>query len=303
MTRRTALGAFAAASLRGAGEPPIRTLRVTILSTMLADRGIGEWGFGALVEANGRKILFDTGARPQTVLNNAREMNVELSDVTDVILSHNHGDHTGGFLTLREVFGKKNRNALSRAWVAEGIFLASRKGTPMPAAKAVFEDGGGSFEFLKGPREIFPGAWLTGPVPRKHPEKNWSGNVRSADTIPEDQSLVLDTVKGLVVVAGCGHAGIINTLEHARETVRNAPVHAAIGGFHLFNASDETLAWTADHLKRMGLAHFLGAHCTGIEAVYKIRGAVGLSRRTCAVGSVGGVFDLEKGLLPGALAG
>ncbi len=302
MTRRSLTAILAGAPFaRGAADPPVRSLKVTVLSTMLADRGIGEWGFAALVEANGRRILFDTGARPDTVLSNAREMKIDLSDVTDVILSHNHGDHTGGLMTMREVLGARNRKALSRAWVGKGIFLP-RGGSPMPAAKSVYEKGGGSFEILDAPREVFPGAWLTGPVPRRHPEKNWSGNVGSGDTIPEDQSLVLDTVKGLVVVAGCGHAGIVNTLEYAREKVRKAPVYAAIGGFHLFNATDEHLEWTAGHLKSMGLVHFLGAHCTGIEAVYKVRAAVGLTRRTCAVGAVGGVFDLDTGLAPGVLA-
>jgi 7,8-dihydropterin-6-yl-methyl-4-(beta-D-ribofuranosyl)aminobenzene 5'-phosphate synthase len=162
-----------------------------------------------------------------------------------------------------------------------------------------YEALGGSFKVLREPAEIFPGAWLTGPVPRRHPERNWSGN----DSVPEDQSLVLDTVKGLVVVAGCGHAGIINTFDYARQKVRpGTPVHAAIGGFHLFSASEDTLAWTTGEMKKAGLQHFLGAHCTGIEAVYRIRERTGLGRRTCVVGAVGGIFDLDKGIAPGVIA-
>ncbi len=88
---------------------PVKTLEVTVLSTMLTDRaGVGEWGFSALVEVHGRRILFDTGARPDTVLQNARELKIDLSDVTDVILSHHHGDHVGGLLTLRRELMKKN---------------------------------------------------------------------------------------------------------------------------------------------------------------------------------------------------
>src|SRR4051812_32810909 len=75
----------------------VQSLDVKVLSTMLADMdGIGEWGFSALVVADGHRILFDTGARPETVLNNARELKVDLTNVPDVILTHNHGDHTGG---------------------------------------------------------------------------------------------------------------------------------------------------------------------------------------------------------------
>ena len=103
-------------------------------------------------------------------------------------------------------------------------------------------------------------------------------------------------------ISGCGHAGIINTLEYARETVRQAPVHAALGGFHLFLASDDHLAWTAGELRAMRLEHFLGAHCTGIEAVYQLREAAGLTRETAVVGAVGASFSLATGIDPLLLA-
>ena len=68
---------------------------------LTSDEGIGEWGFSAVVEADGHRILFDTGARPDTVLNNAKELGVDLANITEVVLSHNHSDHTGGLMTLR----------------------------------------------------------------------------------------------------------------------------------------------------------------------------------------------------------
>src|ERR1700761_5984002 len=74
----------------------VKALKVTVLSTMLADDGIGEWGFAALVEADGRRILVDTGARPDTVLINARELGIDLSHVPTVVLTHFHDDHIGG---------------------------------------------------------------------------------------------------------------------------------------------------------------------------------------------------------------
>ena len=288
---------------------------MTILSTMLADtRGLGEWGFAALVEADGRRLLFDTGARPETVLNNARELGIDLSGVTEVVLSHNHGDHTGGLLTLRRELMKTNPAALSRAYVGAGIFLPrpgddGRETNETLALKGPYEATGGTFVEVDRPVELFPGAWLTGPVPRRHPERNWSGRgkVRTAeglveDTIPEDQSLVLDTGRGLIVVTGCGHAGVVNTLEYAREAVREAPVHALLGGLHLFAADEATLDWTAERLEEMGLANLLGAHCTGIETVYGLRRRLGLDRKSCVVGAVGAGFDLEGGIRPGTIA-
>jgi 7,8-dihydropterin-6-yl-methyl-4-(beta-D-ribofuranosyl)aminobenzene 5'-phosphate synthase len=297
------------------GPAPVRSLRVVVLSTMLADlQGVGEWGFAALVEADGHRLLFDTGARPGTVLANARELGIDLSGVTEVVLSHHHRDHTGGLLTLRRELMKDNPKALSRAFVGAGIFLARPRddggeSNTTIALRAPYEATGGTFVEVAGPTEIFPGAWLTGPVPRTHPERNWSGasRVRTSeglveDTIPEDMSLVLDTRKGLVVVSGCGHAGVVNTLEYARGAVRRAPVHAAVGGFHLFAADDAALDWTAGKLRGMGLGHLLGAHCTGIEAVHALRGRLDLDRRTCVVGAVGSRFDLDDGIHPGTIA-
>jgi len=117
-----ALAAFAAIARpglarAGAAEeaPRVRTLRVTVLSTMLADtKGIGEWGFAARVEADGHRLLFDTGARPDTVLANARELRIDLSTVEEVVLSHHHGDHTGGLLTLRRAQMAIKSTALCR---------------------------------------------------------------------------------------------------------------------------------------------------------------------------------------------
>ena len=113
-----------AQSPASATHPQVKTVKVTILSTMLADEGIGEWGFAALVESDGHRILVDTGARPETVLSNARELHVDLSDVSEVILTHNHDDHVGGLLTLRRAFMKQNAKALSIAHVGRGIFYS-----------------------------------------------------------------------------------------------------------------------------------------------------------------------------------
>jgi 7,8-dihydropterin-6-yl-methyl-4-(beta-D-ribofuranosyl)aminobenzene 5'-phosphate synthase len=142
-----------------------------------------------------------------------------------------------------------------------------------------------------------------------HPERNWSVSTQLQspagpveDTVPEDSSIVVQTAQGLVVVSGCGHAGIVNTLEYAQKSIQQAPVHAAIGGFHLFAASDETLAWTASKLKDARVQYFLGAHCTGIESVFRIRQALALPRRSAVVGAVGASFTLGKGIDPKALA-
>ena len=293
-----------------------RALRVTVLSTMLTDHtGIGEWGFAALVEVDGRRLLFDTGERPETVLQNARELGIDLSSVTEIVLSHHHADHAGGIMTLRRALAKQNPAALSRVHVAEGIFLdrtapdGGAQGNSMKALRAAYEATGGTFVVHSRPSEILPGVWVSGPVPRPHPERNWphAGRIKSPqgmveDSIPEDMSLYIDTSHGLVVITGCGHAGTINTVQHARSVVREAPAYGLIGGLHLFASSDQEVEWTATKLKEFGLAHLLGAHCTGIEAVYRLREVAGLSRKTAVVGAVGSSFSLDGGIDPLALA-
>jgi 7,8-dihydropterin-6-yl-methyl-4-(beta-D-ribofuranosyl)aminobenzene 5'-phosphate synthase len=122
------------------------------------------------------------------------------------------------------------------------------------------------------------------------------------DDVPEDSSLVFDTDRGLVVLSGCGHAGIANTLEYARSIVRNAPVHAAIGGWHMFHLDDAKLEWTAGKLREFGVENFLGAHCTGIEPVYRIRQLNRMPREKCVAGAVGSRFELGKGIDPGLIA-
>ena len=164
----------------------VHTLEVTLLSTMLVGdaMGMGEWGFSALVEADGRRVLLDTGAHPDTVLQNAHDLKIDLSDVKEVILTHNHWDHVSGLMSLRKEMMKTNPAAMSVVHVARGIFY-SRPGkqgeeNTMIALKKDYEATGGQFIEHDGAAELLPGWWLTGPVPRKYPEHNWSstGNYR-----------------------------------------------------------------------------------------------------------------------------
>jgi 7,8-dihydropterin-6-yl-methyl-4-(beta-D-ribofuranosyl)aminobenzene 5'-phosphate synthase len=293
----------------------VKALKVTVLSTMLADQGLGEWGYSALVEVDGRKFLFDTGAHPDVVLKNAKTLGIDLSDVEDVVISHNHDDHTGGLIALRRELMKKNPRAMSRVHVSANIFQRRVKAdgsddnglTPL---RAEYERLGGSFILHEGPVELIPGVWFTGPVPRKYPETNWdadgvklhtaAGNV--TDTMPEDAALVFATADGLVVLTGCGHAGIINISEYAQQIAGPAPVFTVIGGLHLFAKSDDVVDWTGEQLRRLGVKFMLAGHCTGIEATMRLRTAIGLTRKTAPVSSVGSSFTLGKGIQPGDIA-
>src|SRR5688572_5146167 len=291
-----------------------KSVDVRILSTMLADDGFGEWGFAALVTVDGRRILFDTGANEDTVQRNLKALKLDLADVDTVILSHNHWDHVTGLLPLRRQYMEKSPKALSRVYGGIGISWPRISPTgqvddTLARIRKEYTASGGVFTDVAKPIELMPGVWLTGPVPRVHPERNWSGTGRLRsptgdveDTVPEDMALVIQTDQELVYVFGCGHAGVINTLEHARKTIDPSPVKAVIGGLHLFAADDTHLAWTAAQLKSFGVQQLVGAHCTGIEAVYRIRELAGLTRQTCMVGAVDASYSLADGINAGRVA-
>ncbi len=123
--RTAAQGSAGAASTQNL-PAQIHALKVTLLSTMLVGNvtGMAEWGFSALIEADGHRVLLDTGAHPGTVLQNANDLKSDLSDVKEVILTHNHWDHVSGLMTLRKEMMKKNPSALSVVHVARGIFYS-----------------------------------------------------------------------------------------------------------------------------------------------------------------------------------
>ena len=281
---------------------------------MLADtKGVGEWGFAALVEADGHRLLFDTGARPGTVLDNARELGVDLAGVRDVVLSHHHGDHTGGLLALRRELSKVNPEALSRCHVGAGIFV-SRPG----------DDGRETNEAvaLKGnTRRRADGSWSSAPdggLPRGLADRPGAPTPPRAELERRDQDPGGGGARGghrpRGHLAGARHrqgAGPGHRLRPRRSGQHHrlragvgppAPVYALLGGLHLFPADEEALDWTAGKLREAGVAHLLGAHCTGVDAVYGLRRRLGLGRRACVVGAVGSRFDLGGGIDPGTIA-
>src|SRR5256885_9643369 len=174
------------------------------------EHGIGEWGFAALLEVDGRRLLIDTGARPETVLRNAQELGLDLSTVTDVVLTHNHSDHVGGLVTLRRELAKRNPAALARAHVAPGIFQSrltpdGHEANGLLPLRAEYEASGGPVGQHSRPTEIMPGGWFTRPVPRPYQERNLSKGLPlrgpegpARESIPEEPPGAGETQAGLI---------------------------------------------------------------------------------------------------------
>jgi 7,8-dihydropterin-6-yl-methyl-4-(beta-D-ribofuranosyl)aminobenzene 5'-phosphate synthase len=302
---------------RAAHSPQIHTLKITTLVTNVAGNpheGDGEWGYSALVEVDGHKILYDTGASPDLVLKNAAALKIDLHDVEDVVLSHNHWDHVSGLMSLRRELMKTNPRAMSRVHVSVGIFEPRLNATGenqngLRTIKDEYPATGGTFIIHDKPTEILPGVWFTGPVPRPHDEKNWfpglslnTAHGLIEDNVPEDSALVFNTANGVVILSGCAHAGIVNIAEYTVAMLPGTSIVAIVGGLHLFSASEQSVAWTGESLKPYHVQYLLAGHCTGIESTYRLRESLGLNRKTAVVSVVGSSFTLGSGIDPRFLA-
>lgn len=235
---------------------------------------LGEHGFSALIEpADGDPLLFDTG-QGLTLLHNARRMNKDLSKVRQVVISHGHYDHSGGLKPLLEECGAKQ--VYCHPCVFSSRYRVKDTGEcypiGIPASREELEAAGASFDLSKEFRAIAPGVFLTGEVPRVTDfETGDQGLYRDCtgqdlDTTPDDQSLVLETKKGLVLILGCCHAGLINTVEHVAYMTGRRDIFAVIGGTHLGFCSHEQIEKTGAALRKLGIKKLAASHCTGFAA-------------------------------------
>ena len=235
---------------------------------------IGEHGFAALIEPDqGEPVLFDTG-QGLTLLHNARRMGRDLAAVSKVVISHGHYDHTGGLLPLLQEHGAKVIYGDDRIFAPRHRVKDNGECYPigMPFTRAELETNGATFELAADFREIAPGMFLTGSVPRLTPfEKGDQGlycdcSGQEPDITPDDQSLLLETGKGLVVLLGCCHAGLVNTLEHIARLTGRRDFYAVIGGTHLGFCSLEQLAKSIAAVREYGIRKLAVSHCTGFAA-------------------------------------
>jgi 7,8-dihydropterin-6-yl-methyl-4-(beta-D-ribofuranosyl)aminobenzene 5'-phosphate synthase len=237
---------------------------------------LGEHGASFFIEADEHCLLLDTG-QGLTLRHNAARLGIALERVTAVALSHGHYDHTGGLDTVIECTGGAidlylHPEALASKFNRDGRPI----GSPItdlevlrPRVRRLIAD--------TGPIEIRPGIQLSGEIPRRHPIEDTGGPFyRDAarteiDALPDDQALIIDTPAGLVVVLGCGHSGVINTLDHVRTLAPGRPIRAVLGGTHLLRASTERLDFTVRVLTGFGIDYLAPNHCTGLAATCLLR--------------------------------
>jgi 7,8-dihydropterin-6-yl-methyl-4-(beta-D-ribofuranosyl)aminobenzene 5'-phosphate synthase len=253
------------------------SFRITILcenSVGPISGTLGEHGFAALIEAGGSApVLFDTG-QGATLLHNARRMNKDLSKLDSVVLSHGHYDHSGGLLPLLQECGPK------RVYGHPALFRPRHRvkdtGECLPIGiphdRCELEKAGADVDLSADFREIAPGMFLTGEVPRATPFERGDQGLycdctgQELDSTPDDQSMVLETGRGLVIITGCCHAGLVNTLEHVAYSMGRRDIFAVVGGTHLGFCGQEQLDRTITALKEWGIQKVAASHCTGFAA-------------------------------------
>jgi len=253
-----------------------REMRVVTLcenSAGLRREVLAEHGFSAYVEFGDYRMIFDAG-QTTTAVHNASVLGIDLGGVP-IALSHGHYDHTGGLVSLLEKTGPVT------VYAHPDVFASrySQRGGALrqigiPFRKEDLEKMGAEFEFSRKAREIHPGLWLTGEVPRLAEFETASENLVvlsddgeiTIDPILDDQALVLVLERGLFVLLGCAHSGMINTLEHAKRVTGVDTILGVAGGTHLGFGGEEKLPKTIEALRSLDLEILAPSHCTGFFA-------------------------------------
>ncbi len=248
-------------------------VRITTLSENSAEQGgfIAEWGLSVLVETQDENILLDTGNRG-ALIHNADLLDLDLSMIDKIVLSHGHFDHTGG---LRELLIRLKKPveiiAHPDIWQEKLVTReeAVERRIGIPFQQAELESLGARFVFSREPVSVGKNMLTTGEVPMTTGfeqidegffVKNHSG--LQPDSLMDDLALIVKTKLGLIVVLGCAHRGIINTLYHARNISGIEDIHMVIGGSHLMNVSEERLRKTIIALDELGVERMGLCHCT-----------------------------------------
>jgi 7,8-dihydropterin-6-yl-methyl-4-(beta-D-ribofuranosyl)aminobenzene 5'-phosphate synthase len=252
---------------------------------LLAEHGLSFW-----IEYGDKRILFDTG-QSDLLIHNAKALNINLAQADAIVLSHGHYDHTGGLSTVLGI-ASKARIYLHPAAIEPKFSRSSLKTHPigMPdSAKQAIRNR----EIVRTelPRQVFGGIGITGQVPRLNNFEDVGGpffvdeSCQEPDQLLDDQALFIESSKGLVLVFGCAHAGVVNTLHRIADLSQKNHFYAVMGGMHLLNASLERIERTVTVLREYNLQRMGPAHCTGSKAVERLKSVFPEQHFECSVGT------------------
>lgn len=253
-------------------------IRITVLVENTARRRglLAEHGLSFWVELGQRRILFDTG-QGMALRHNAEQLGIDLASVDTVVLSHGHYDHTGGLHhelpRFRNAVVYAHLTAFRDRFVQRDDGSADGVGSPIPSADALRPHVAQLVQTRRRPRSLGDGVWITGEIPRVQPYEDVGGAFfldspcMTPDPIVDDLAIYIESQAGLVVLLGCAHAGVVNTLTHIAEISGGKPVLAIMGGMHLLSASPERLERTFEAIEQYGPRLLVPLHCTGPKAM------------------------------------
>lgn len=257
-------------------------IRITLLveNTARSQGLLGEHGLAVWIETGGRRVLLDTG-QGMALRHNAQALGVDLSTADAVVLSHGHYDHVGGLEAVLEEAPEAALHLHPRA--TEAKFSGSAGGASARQASIPFVEQGG---YASGSRrvvadatchEVVPGVWVTGEIPRVTGFEDTGGPffldeaMTRPDPLLDDQAVFLPTPSGLIVICGCAHAGVINTLQHIEQWAGGRqPIRLLLGGLHLLLASPDRMEKTVAALRARQPERLVVCHCTGTRAACRL---------------------------------
>jgi 7,8-dihydropterin-6-yl-methyl-4-(beta-D-ribofuranosyl)aminobenzene 5'-phosphate synthase len=272
----------------------MNTIKITVLVENTAGKPgvLAEHGLSFLIETGGGKILFDSG-QGFVLKHNLGRLFQGLENVKTIVLSHGHYDHTGGL------------SAALSMMTTPAIYAHPAAIEPKFSRNA---DGGSRFigmselnkhalthsDWIRTtePIELPGGLHLTGPVPRIASFEDTGGPFyrdaacTDTDLIEDDQAAFIETGHGTVVILGCAHAGVINTLRYIQSLTDKRPIHTVIGGMHLHSASEERMSRTVTALRELNVRRMFPCHCTGFAAAARLANEFPGRVSACPVGTV-----------------
>ena len=256
-------------------------MKLTVLMdnhTLIDQYYLGEPGLAYDLQMDDHHLLFDTGYS-DAYLKNAEKMEIDWKTWDTIVISHGHSDHTWGLIPLaqRLTEASMQKKALNKPRILAhpGAFESKWKDDVEVGAILSNDSLNRIFtpELTKKPQQITDRLTYLGEIVRSNDFENVKtfGKViyngfEEADRVMDDTALAYRTDAGLVIITGCAHAGICNTIEHAKHVCNEDRILDVIGGFHLMEAPAETLDRTISYLMKQDLRHIYAAHCTDLQA-------------------------------------
>lgn len=276
------------------------TIRITVLVENSVHRQglVAEHGLSFHIQSGEQSLIFDTGQTDLAVIN-AETLQLPLDRVEALVLSHGHYDHTGGVPAMLEVVPSARiylHPAAFEKRFSQNSGPSRSIGMSDCVSQAIHQHAGGFIKTV-GHTEILEGVIATGEIPRATTYEDTGGafflDVEGSrpDPLTDDQALVIDLGRSVVLLLGCAHSGVVNTLDHVQQLTNGKPVSAVIGGLHLGSASEERIQQTIARLRDAKLMCLAPAHCTGLSATAKLWSAFPDISRPASVGTV---FEFKR---------